>query len=243
MVSGVLISWETSFLRVPDLRNSLERPDRLPFESRAVIFAIIIIISDMRKIQLRWHSLKTDLRSGQLDYWSQIVEVSAPLTSQACTIGLLITNCWGFSSLDFNLDHLNIACKPDNISFQWNRIIVRKGVLCREPKKSDVCASIQTYFLLRAHFCGPLPDSVLRVICLRRWFLVVSNRDRAWRIDFYLWFWSELTRYYGRKLILCNPSWRHSYMMDLSRVCTESMDFVTLGVQNRQQFWLSQKGL
>ena len=37
----------------------------------------------------------------QLGYWSQIVEVSAPLTSQTCTIGLLITNCWGFSSLDF----------------------------------------------------------------------------------------------------------------------------------------------
>ena len=60
----VLISWETSFPRVSGLRTRLEGPDRLPFWiARCDFRDYYIIISDMMKIQLRWHSLKTGLWS------------------------------------------------------------------------------------------------------------------------------------------------------------------------------------
>ena len=77
MTCRVLNSWETSFLRVPGLRNSLEGRDRRPNCTGALWFSLsfILLLSDMKKIQLQWLSLKTDLRSGQFSA-AQIYEIS-----------------------------------------------------------------------------------------------------------------------------------------------------------------------
>ena len=82
-----------------------------------------------------------------------------------------------------------ILCFQNGFSWFWvisatKTMIFAARLLCREPQKSDVCASVRPPSVrppssVRPHHFWSILDHVLRVICLPRWFLMVLERVRS----------------------------------------------------------------